>query len=179
MDAETDPRLTDQIRAVMRARGVRSSIRMPMVSKDVMIGTLVVNRKQAGSFAEHEIALLKTFADQAVIAIENVRLFNATKDALERQTATAEILGVIASSPSDVQPVFDAIVQSAIRLVPRWNAAINMRDGDLIQMRAAASPRVAQINTPRFGEFFPMPFDPESNEIARCIARCRVIESPD
>ena len=96
----------------------------PLMSNGVPIGLIGVTRTEPGSFADHHVQLLQTFADQAVIAIENVRLFNETKEALERQTATADILKVIASSPSDVQPVFEAIATSANRLFGGLSTAV-------------------------------------------------------
>ena len=83
----------------------------PLRREGKAIGALIVYRDRLLPFTEEELALQQSFADQAVIAIENARLFNETKEALERQTATADILKVIASSPSDVQPVFDVIVE--------------------------------------------------------------------
>ncbi len=83
-----------------------------------------------------EIALLQTFADQAVIAIENVRLFNETKEALGAQTATADILRVISSSPTDLQPVFDVMVQSAARLCEGYRTGMFRFDGELIHSAA-------------------------------------------
>src|SRR5205814_7497090 len=80
--------------------------------------------------------LLETFAAQAVIAIENVRLFNETKEALERQTATAEILRVISRSPTDVQPVLDAIAESAARFCAAEDASVGLMDGELWRIRA-------------------------------------------
>ncbi|MGH8676511.1 MAG: GAF domain-containing protein, partial [Burkholderiales bacterium] len=162
-----------------RLLGVRAIVSVPMIREGVAIGTIALWRREARLFSEAQVALLQTFADQAVIAIQNVRLFNETKEALERQTATAEILKVISSSPTDVQPVFDAIVRSAMRLAEPWNAAIAMREGNLIQLRAVASPRVSQVNLHEVSKIFPLPFDPEKNDVARAIAGRRVIERPD
>ena len=89
-----------------RAAGIRSNVVVPMVRGDESIGLIVVNRREPHVTTPEETRLLQSFASQAVIAIENVRLFNETKEALERQTATSEILKVISASPTDVQPVF-------------------------------------------------------------------------
>ena len=85
----------------------------------------------APAFTPAQIKLLETFADQAVIAIENVRLFQELKEALEQQTATSEILGVIASSPTDIQPVLDVVAENAARLCDAIDAEIIRVDGDI------------------------------------------------
>jgi two-component system, NtrC family, sensor kinase len=112
------------LRDLARMRGFRSMLRVPLLRDRAPIGFISVTRVEPGMFAAHHVQLLQTFADQAVIAIENTRLFNETKEALERQTATADILKVIASSPSDVQPVFDAIATSANRLIGGHSTAV-------------------------------------------------------
>ena len=91
-------------------------------------------------FTEKQIELVTTFADQAVIAIENVRLFNEIKEALEQQTATSEILGVIASSPTDIQPVLDVVAKNAARLCNASDAIIARIDGNNIQPVAHYGP---------------------------------------
>ena len=132
-DTETAPDFQVKI---ARARGFRSVLLTPLMSNGAAIGVISVTRVETGSFADHHVQLLRTFADQAVIAIENVRLFNETREALERQTATADILKVIASSPDDVQPVFDAIAASANRLIGGFSSAV-FRFVDGIQHLAA------------------------------------------
>jgi two-component system NtrC family sensor kinase len=113
-DAETADAKTRQLG---RARGWRSVTFTPLMSLGTLIGYIACTRRETGVLPDHHVQLLRTFADQAVIAIENARLFNETQESLERQTATAEILKVIASSPTDVQPVFEAIATSANRLI--------------------------------------------------------------
>jgi len=128
-------------RAVELARraGHNSMIIAPMIREDKVIGAIGTARSQGRPFDDKQVALLKTFADQAVIAIENVRLFNETKEALERQTATAEILKVISSTPTDVQPVFDAIVRNAVTLCDAMFASAFRYDGEMLHFLATTS----------------------------------------
>ncbi len=127
------------LREIARLHGFRSMLWVPMMNGGVTIGIISVTRVEPGSFADQHVQLLQTFADQAVIAIENVRLFNETREALERQTATADILKVIASSPSDVQPVFEAIATSANRLIGGFSTAV-FRFVDGVSHLAAFTP---------------------------------------
>ncbi len=112
------------IRDIARLNGFRSMLFVPLMNGGLPIGVISVTRAEPGAFEPHHIQLLQTFADQAVIAIENARLFNETQEALERQTATADILKVIASSPSDTTPVFEAIATSAKTLLSGFSSTV-------------------------------------------------------
>ena len=118
-----------------KVAGYHSVAFAPMLWEGRGIGVVGVARAR-GPFSDKELALLQTFADQAVIAIQNARLFNETREALERQTATAEILKVIASSPDDVQPVFQAIASSSNRLIGGRSAAVFLIEDDTLHLRA-------------------------------------------
>ncbi len=118
---------------LIQATGARTVLAIPMMRDAVLLGGMVVGRSEVRPFSPREIALAQTFADQAAIAIENVRLFNETKEALEQQTAIASILRVISESPTDVQPVLDAIAESASRYAAAEDAAVILaRDGALV-----------------------------------------------
>jgi GAF domain-containing protein len=133
-----------QLSEAAQVAGWRSVLSVPMLRAGEPIGAITVMRRRPMGFTDNQVALLKTFADQAVIAIENVRLFNETKEALEQQTATAEILRVISSTPTDVQPVFDAIVDSALRIFSGVSVGISIAEGDRLHYVALRG-TVAQI----------------------------------
>ena len=118
------------LREVDETSGMRAELYVPMLREGRCIGALVISRDTPGLFSEAQVTLMHTLADQAAIAVENVRLFQALEarnleltEALEQQTATAEILRVISSSPTDAQPVFDTITKSAVRLSEGLSAA--------------------------------------------------------
>src|SRR5262249_26090266 len=125
-----DVRAQDNFPAVGSGSGSRSFLLVPLRQQRDLIGALVARRMEVRPFTSTQIKLLETFADQAVIAIENVRLFNELKESLEQQTATSEILGVIASSPTDIQPVLDVVAATAARLCDATDAQIRLLEGE-------------------------------------------------
>jgi GAF domain-containing protein len=128
------------LRDYARTRGFRAILCAPMLRNGQTIGAIVVTRREAGDFAAREVSLLQTFADQAAIAIENTRLFRETQEALRRQTATSDILRVIASSPGDMQPVLDTLVETTCRLCGAYDALILLRESDDLRIAAHYGP---------------------------------------
>ena len=150
--------------SIGEAAGYRTIIGVPMLRDGEPIGTINIARREMQPFSPPEIALLRTFADQAVIAIENVRLFTelqeknrALTEALEQQTATGEILRTIAHVQTDAQPVFDTIVQSAARLCNSAVTGLFLTDGQMVYLPAnyGSSPETLAVNRARF----PRPLD--------------------
>jgi GAF domain-containing protein len=119
-----------------REEGMRTNLAVPLLKENDLIGAIAIHRREVWPFTENQIRLLETFADQAVIAVENVRLFNELKESLEQQTATSEILAVIASSPTDIQPVLDVVAETAARLCEANDAVIRLVQGDWLQLAA-------------------------------------------
>ena len=133
LDVATDP---EYEYPVLAGPGFTTVVSVPMLRKGSPIGAISVSREAGRPFSDNQIALLQTFADQAVIAIENVRLFNETKEALEQQTATAEILRVIASSPTDLQPVMNTVAENAARVCGAEDAIIYRIEDDKLRQVA-------------------------------------------
>ncbi len=139
-DVLNDPGLPGAMRAPAKATGFSyAQMQAPMFAADRCIGGLTVIRTSGDGFSAHEIDLLKTFADQAVVAIQNASMFKETQDALARQTAMADVLKVISESPTDVMPVFDAIVASAVRLIGCDTTFVIRRDGNRFTRMSGAS----------------------------------------
>ena len=143
-DVRADPELSDKLALVSRLSSTRTVLGVPMLRQGVPVGVLVLTRGSVEPFSENQIALVTTFADQAVIAIENVRLFEAEQkrteelsDALEQQTATADVLKVISRSTFDLQTVLDTLVESAARLCEAEMASVNRQTGEVYRQVAS------------------------------------------
>jgi two-component system NtrC family sensor kinase len=144
-------------------KNIRAALGVPMLRDDRVEGVMVLTRPESGPFSQSQIGLVQTFADQAVIAIENTRLIHEIRQALERQSATADILKVIASSPSDVHPVFDAIAARANRLLGGFSSTVMLFIADALHLVAftrtnAAADQTLEASFPRPIAEFP-PFE--------------------
>jgi len=167
------------VREVVAIIGHCSIVWTPMLWEGRGVGSIAVLRQPPQSFSDKELALLATFGDQAVIAIQNARMFNETREALERQTGTANVLKAISGSPTDVQPVFDAIVETALRLLPSTFTALLCRDGDSFRLGARAS-RDTEQDRRRF-ERHPalVRIDPAANFPSRVFVDKTMLHIPD
>ncbi len=144
-DIREDPEY--ELQGLARAADYGSALSVPMLRQGHPIGAITVGREAATPFPDEQIELLRTFADQAVIAIENVRLFKELEarnrdliEALEQQTATAEILRVISTSPTDLQPVLDTVVKSAARFCGAYDASMFRLDAETLRVVAHHGP---------------------------------------
>ena len=170
-------------RELQRRQGNHAFLSVPLMRDDRAIGAISLWRMEARRFTDKQIALVKTFADQAAIAIENVRLFNETKEALEQQTATSEILRVISQSPMSVQPVFDTIVGATLRLCSGRSANLFTFDGQLLHLAAHARPTggrndAVAVDSLAMQRNFPRP---PGRDLAapRAVLTCSVVSIPD
>src|SRR4029077_10712522 len=151
-----------------RAIGFRRVLGVPMLREGDPLGVIVVGWTEAGPVPKVQEELLKTFADQAVIAIENTRLLNELRESLQQQTATSEVLSVIRSSPGELEPVFQAMLENATRICEAKFGVLYRFDGDNFHFAAEVGtpPELAEF-VRRRGPFQPTPDIPVVDRVMR------------
>ncbi len=174
-DTDEEPLLDASWREIARVRGYRSVVVVPMMRDGACVGLISVTRREPGPFPVRIVAQLQTFGDQAVIAIQNTRLFNETQEALAHQTASADILRVISASPTDTQPVFEAIVSTAVRILGCDRAAFSRVEAKHYVPCAIFTP--AGFENERWTE--PVPIDAAANFPSQAIVSQKLVHIPD
>ena len=146
------------ITAAIEVGGVRTLLAIPMLKEDELVGIITIYRQEVRPFSDKQIALVENFAAQAVIAIENTRLLNELRQSLEQQTATAEVLSVISSSPGELEPVFQAMLENATRVCDAKFGTLIRFDGEHCHVAAQVGtpPEYAEFNRQR-GPYKPTP----------------------
>jgi hypothetical protein len=153
--------------------GFHTVLAVPLLRHDETIGVIVLMRREVRRFTDKQIELASTFADQAVIAIENARLFDEVQartreltEALEQQTATSEVLQVISSSPGDLRPVFDAMLANATRLCEAAAGNLSLYDGDVFHLAASSYQSSAFVELAQREPFRPPPGSAHASVVA-------------
>lgn len=175
-DTHSDPEYDDGIKVVLKDDGIHSLLAVPMLCDGEVVGSIGVARAEPGAVPDKLVRLLQTFAEQAVIAIENVRKSNETREALETQTAIAEILKVISTSPSDLAPVFDTIAEHAMVLCESSFGMVTRFDGELLHLTALKGASEKSVEPIRAA--FPMPAGRGGGN-ARAISECAPVQVKD
>src|SRR5262249_53391890 len=111
----------------------RTVVAVPLLKNNELVGAIVIYRQEMRPFTDKQIELVQNFASQAVIAIENTRLLNELRESLQQQTATSEVLGVISSSPGELEPVFKAMLENAVRICEASFGNLLLYDGDVFR----------------------------------------------
>src|SRR5262249_25692594 len=144
--------------ALVEKAGARSLVGVPMLKEGELIGAITVFHQEVRPFTEKQITLVTNFAAQAVIAIENARLLNELRESLDQQTATSEVLGVISSSPGELEPVFQAMLENAVRICEAKFGALYRIDGEKFHFAAeVGTPLEFVEHQRRRGLFQPSP----------------------